>query len=179
MISCSNVTQGDSFYCCDHTVNCCDSGVGRFQVLPENPTIWASWNSGKSKYVTVAAATSTSASTSTAPTSTSDSESSSKVSELSTAAKAGIGVGFIAAFVLAGIGAILLWKRYRDKRARARAGAGPQDQGQYPQPGTYPQQQPPFDGKYASHYTELSSQSPLELDASPAHRPAELPGHAG
>jgi len=33
--------------------NCCDGGIGRFEVLPPNPDTWALWNAGKGQYVVV------------------------------------------------------------------------------------------------------------------------------
>ncbi|KAH6956456.1 hypothetical protein DER45DRAFT_269864 [Fusarium avenaceum] len=121
LISCSNVTNSDTSYCCDHNSNCCNSGIGRFNVLPSNPEVWATWNRKATQYVVVGTifkdeSTSTKASatttiissatctasasvTSASETSMSSSsmpkttESSEAPSGLSTGAKAGIGAG--------------------------------------------------------------------------------------
>ena len=54
LISCSNVTNADTSYCCDHTDNyCCDTGVGRFDVEPAQPQTWATWNTNSKAYVVV------------------------------------------------------------------------------------------------------------------------------
>ncbi|KZL63533.1 hypothetical protein CI238_02888 [Colletotrichum incanum] len=53
LISCSNVTGIGTSYCCDHAVNCCDSGVGRFDVLPVEPEVWATWNRESSRFVVI------------------------------------------------------------------------------------------------------------------------------
>ncbi|KAL6917525.1 hypothetical protein FSST1_009020 [Fusarium sambucinum] len=37
LILCLNVTGSDTSFCCDHNPGCCNSGVGRFAVLPSNP----------------------------------------------------------------------------------------------------------------------------------------------
>ncbi|KAL2755386.1 hypothetical protein ACRALDRAFT_1082359 [Sodiomyces alcalophilus JCM 7366] len=58
LISCANVTGIDTLHCCDHTVNCCNSGVGRFEVLPSEPEIWATWNRDSTQYVVVITTTS-------------------------------------------------------------------------------------------------------------------------
>ncbi len=95
---------------------CCDSGDGRFSVLPPNPTTSAIWNDSLTQYVVVSTSTS-SASTyyttittsTTAPASTQlvvspetlSEESSGNSLELSKSAKAGIGAGV-------GVGAILV-----------------------------------------------------------------------
>ncbi|SPJ85628.1 uncharacterized protein FTOL_11409 [Fusarium torulosum] len=128
LISCSNVTNSDTSYCCDHNPNCCNSGVGRFNVLPSNPEVWATWNRKATQYAVVGTmfrdeSTSTKASatttiissttyaTSASATSTGESSmSSSSVpdktgsseapSGLSTSAKAGIGAGI-------GVGAVM------------------------------------------------------------------------
>ncbi|KAI6085028.1 hypothetical protein F4821DRAFT_261392 [Hypoxylon rubiginosum] len=63
---------------------CCDSGVGRFDVLPSNPITTATWNVAKSQFVVIA--TSTSSST----TSSSPSTSSSVTSSISTSSSTSI-----------------------------------------------------------------------------------------
>lgn len=44
--SCEYVTDRDTDYCCVHAPgagSCCETGNGRFKVLPESPGIWARW----------------------------------------------------------------------------------------------------------------------------------------
>lgn len=79
LISCSNVTGTDTAYCCDHTNGCCDSGVGRFSVLPSNPVTSATWNQASTAYVVVATSSS-STSVSSMPTSSTGSSSASETS---------------------------------------------------------------------------------------------------
>ncbi|KAH7121619.1 hypothetical protein EDB81DRAFT_872894 [Dactylonectria macrodidyma] len=131
LISCSNVTDSDTSYCCDHNAGCCNSGVGRFNVLPAEPEIWATWDQEASQYAVIGTLFDSKPTSSIAPTTTSDvSSTSSATSTLTTTtpetstpvptysgqaasrssevprgaspgAKAGIGAG-------AGIGAILI-----------------------------------------------------------------------
>ncbi|KAL7934403.1 hypothetical protein V8C35DRAFT_302496 [Trichoderma chlorosporum] len=131
LISCSNVTNSDTSYCCDHTNGCCDSGAGRFNVLPQNPQAWATWNNEASVYKVVGTvftgtpskATSTGPATTTtqsAPTNSSPSQDD-QSSGLSAGAKAGIGVGVAVGVILIAIVAFLVWK-LRRRRASARTG---------------------------------------------------------
>ncbi|EAQ92022.1 hypothetical protein CHGG_00257 [Chaetomium globosum CBS 148.51] len=54
LISCSNVTNTDTSFCCDgHRAFCCDDGVARFNVLPSNPQAWATWDNSASHFVVV------------------------------------------------------------------------------------------------------------------------------
>ncbi|KAK2006926.1 hypothetical protein LZ32DRAFT_71404 [Colletotrichum eremochloae] len=53
LISCSNVTGIGTSYCCDHAANCCNSGVGRFDILPPEPQVWATWNRESTRFVVV------------------------------------------------------------------------------------------------------------------------------
>ncbi|KAK4250208.1 hypothetical protein C7999DRAFT_11997 [Corynascus novoguineensis] len=54
LISCSNVTKTDTSYCCDRARGfCCDDGVGRFEVLPPRPQLWALWDVEATAYVVV------------------------------------------------------------------------------------------------------------------------------
>lgn len=53
LVSCSNVTHVDTSYCCATQMGCCDSGVGRFEVLPAQPNTWAVWDSSKTLYSVV------------------------------------------------------------------------------------------------------------------------------
>ncbi|KAH7316690.1 hypothetical protein B0I35DRAFT_503757 [Stachybotrys elegans] len=53
LISCSNITDRDTSYCCDHTINCCQSGVGRFEVQPPRPDLWATWDSDATQFAVI------------------------------------------------------------------------------------------------------------------------------
>ncbi|KAI1744505.1 hypothetical protein F4680DRAFT_468454, partial [Xylaria scruposa] len=72
LISCNNVTKNHVSYCCDHAIaNCCDSGDGRFDVLPYPTSLVATWNSAASEFkVLPGASTTTSSSSSTVSIST-------------------------------------------------------------------------------------------------------------
>ncbi|OPB45503.1 hypothetical protein A0O28_0077130 [Trichoderma guizhouense] len=132
LISCSNVTNTDTSYCCDHTNGCCNSGAGRFNVLPKNPQVWATWDNGATVYKVVGTvftgapsttsraptrATSTTTTTSAAPTNSSPSQSD-QSSGLSSGAKAGIGVGVAVGVLLIAVVAFLIWK-LRQRKASA------------------------------------------------------------
>ncbi|KAI1631020.1 hypothetical protein F4809DRAFT_634189, partial [Biscogniauxia mediterranea] len=119
LISCSNVTNDDTSFCCDNTDGCCDSGDGRFSVAPHNPTTYATWHTLSSRYVVLeAVSTSTPVTSSSSPTSSSSIQPTQATqtsspsptaansppgdsSDLSTGAKAGIGVG-------AGVGVVVI-----------------------------------------------------------------------
>lgn len=60
MISCSNVTKDETSYCCDGTINCCERGVGRFSVLPSNPTPTATWDDLRTRFMLVVTSSSSS-----------------------------------------------------------------------------------------------------------------------
>ncbi|KAK4174209.1 hypothetical protein QBC36DRAFT_45202 [Triangularia setosa] len=70
LISCSNVTNKDTSYCCEKTETgtCCDGGIGRFEVMPPKPVTLALWDSSEGVYTPVTQV-STSISTSTTTTS--------------------------------------------------------------------------------------------------------------
>ncbi|QYT04762.1 hypothetical protein H0G86_011663 [Trichoderma simmonsii] len=137
LISCSNVTNTDTSYCCDHTNGCCNSGAGRFNVLPKNPQVWATWDNGATVYKVVGtvftgtpsttsraptrATTRTTTTTSAAPTNSSPSQSD-QSSGLSSGAKAGIGVGVAVGVILIAVVAFLIWK-LRQRKASAGATA--------------------------------------------------------
>ncbi|KAH7236291.1 hypothetical protein BKA59DRAFT_516809 [Fusarium tricinctum] len=121
------------------------SGVGRFNVLPSNPEVWATWNRKATQYAVVgtifrdestsnkASATATIISSATYTTSASitsasesamtsssmpkTTESSEAPSGLSTGAKAGIGAGIGVGAVLAVAVILLLWNMRRTRRA--------------------------------------------------------------
>lgn len=145
LISCSNVTDSDTSYCCDHNTNCCNSGAGRFNVLPSDPEVWATWNrkatrydvvgtmfSGQSTTETAWATTDVTSSTTSASSSSSTTTSdasipSSSVSDtpepseapagLSTGAKAGIGAGVGVGAIMAVAVIYLFWKMRRNEKA--------------------------------------------------------------
>ncbi|RSM12407.1 hypothetical protein CEP52_002494 [Fusarium oligoseptatum] len=140
LVGCSNVTNTDTSYCCDHNANCCDNGVGRFNVYPSKPKPWATWNRQATEYLVVGtmytgdAASSTAEATTTA---TSESSSAATTSEaitsstgeaqasepteapapgLSTGAQAGIGVGVgVGALVVAAV-IYLFWKMRKNEK---------------------------------------------------------------
>lgn len=138
LISCSNVTDTDTSYCCDHTVNCCDSGVGRFEVLPLEPQTWATLNTASSKYIVVRTLADESTSTSLAILASTTAASSTFASTTTTAssiavvataepteaepegltgaAKAGIGIGVSVGALLVVAVVFLLWKIWRNKK---------------------------------------------------------------
>ncbi|KAI4603481.1 hypothetical protein KJ359_003292 [Pestalotiopsis sp. 9143b] len=136
LISCSNVTNTDTSYCCDHTNGCCDSGVSRFTVLPASPTTVATWNPTLSRYVQLSTSTSSSStstttgaqsetttsgsstatSSSSSGTASPTSSSSSSSSGLSTGAAAGIGVGGAVAAVAIAAAIFFLVRSHRKRR---------------------------------------------------------------
>ncbi|KAH7017201.1 hypothetical protein EDB80DRAFT_278810 [Ilyonectria destructans] len=199
LISCSNVTNSDTSYCCDPNPNCCNSGVGRFNVLPSEPDIWATWDRKATEYAvvgtvfdsdpasTTAPATTTSipsATTSTSAPGTTTIETSAPSnsalntsapsetpSGLSTGAKAGIGAGAgVGAIVVAAV-AYLLWKTLKNDRAA-------KENKQLPLTN---HEQPPKDGAWQqSHYAPKEPQVPQELHGDQyqgSNVRAELPAH--
>lgn len=138
LISCQNVTSKDTSYCCDHKTYCCDSGVGRFDVLPSNPQPWATWNVESSRFLVVGTmfvAKSSTTSQSTTPTtlesttsptgsglaSASESASTSNSSPepssgLSHGTQAGIGVGVGVGSLLVSAVIYLIWKLRKFER---------------------------------------------------------------
>ncbi|KAJ0163347.1 hypothetical protein CTA2_3135 [Colletotrichum tanaceti] len=83
LISCSNVTGSDTSYCCDHAPNCCNGGVGRFDVLPAEPQVWATWNRESSRFLVILQTSSESSTSTTTP------SSSTTTSDAATTASAG------------------------------------------------------------------------------------------
>lgn len=202
LISCSNVTGSDTSFCCDHNSGCCNSGVGRFAVLPSNPKVWATWNRKANEYTVVGTiftdeSTSTTAlvtsdtsssvtvATSTHATTTSEaSASSSSVSDtpassdepagMSTGAKAGIGAGIGVGAMLAATVVYLLWRIRKNKKAA---------EGNNHIPPTY--YGPGMESSWQqSHYAlgvkELQSHQPQELHGQALQGyniRAELPAH--
>ncbi|KAK4151131.1 transcription initiation factor IID, 18kD subunit-domain-containing protein [Chaetomidium leptoderma] len=62
LVSCSNVTGTNSFFCCSGVADCCDSGVGRFEAPPADPFTWAVWEKTGYAVLTPRSASSPSAS---------------------------------------------------------------------------------------------------------------------
>ncbi|TFB01213.1 hypothetical protein CCMA1212_006964 [Trichoderma ghanense] len=145
LISCSNVTNADNSFCCDHTSGCCDSGAGRFNVLPKEAQVWATWNVEASSYRVVGTVyTGNPTSTSRAPTTTqpttaaitttsraaptnTSANDSDQSSGLSNGAKIGIGVGVGVGVVLLAAIAFLVWKLRQRKASSATAQAPMQE----------------------------------------------------
>ncbi|KAF4943916.1 hypothetical protein FGADI_13087 [Fusarium gaditjirri] len=200
LISCSNITNSDTSYCCDHNTNCCNSGVGRFNVLPSDPEVWATWNrkatrydvvgtmfSGQSTTETASATTEvTSSTTSASSTTTSDASiPSSSVSNtpepsetpagLSTGAKAGIGAGVGVGAIMAVAVKYLFWKMRRNEKT---AKQGEQQPPSNNNPMTDAWQNSQY--VYTSKGYQYQPQPPQELSGTPLqgyNGPAELPGH--
>ncbi|ORY70290.1 uncharacterized protein BCR38DRAFT_421698 [Pseudomassariella vexata] len=191
LISCSNVTSTDNSYCCDHTNGCCDSAVGRFNVLPSNPTTSASWNVASTRYVVVSQASSTTSSsstntrsaasqTATSSTTSTDIEptetSSVSSSELSTGAKVGIGVGVGVGALMFGILVYILWRLGQtDKLVRG---------GQQPPDGPASQESKEMVTGNNTDYFQPYQEAPAELSPQAVRRelsawtpPQELQAH--
>ncbi|KAH7176186.1 hypothetical protein EDB81DRAFT_706464 [Dactylonectria macrodidyma] len=198
LISCSNVTDSDISYCCDHNAGCCNSGVGRFNVLPSEPEIWATWDREASQYVvvgtlfdsdptsTTAPATTSKISSTTSATSapittaretstsvpTQDASGSSEAPMgLSTGAKAGIGAGAGVGAILIAAVAYLLWKTRKNSRAAKDNKQMPPD---------YHRQPPIYHTWQQSHYAPKEPQHPQELHGHAFQGynvRAELPAH--
>ncbi|KAK4222743.1 hypothetical protein QBC38DRAFT_374464 [Podospora fimiseda] len=184
LISCSNVTGNSASYCCDHTVNCCDRGVGRFDVLPANPHTWATWAAVSTGFVVVRAlSTSTSTSTTSATgtsTSTPPAGDTSPASVpqqghsgLPAAAYAGIGVGSVIGALFIAAVFYLVWRLRKQK-------AGTENAGEVVAYG------PPLSSTHGQH---VPKELPLEPEPrevqgdndwnshSVPRPPTELPGH--
>lgn len=144
LISCTNVTRTDTSYCCDgHTANCCDTGVARFDVLPSNPQVSATWNAKSSRFAVVLTTSSTPTPATTSgftdaakntpnpspnfPNQSPDPAGPSQTTTqgLSTAAQVGIGVSAAVGAMLMAAVVWLLWRRKKNKTA---LGAGGTDQ---------------------------------------------------
>ncbi|KAL2152770.1 hypothetical protein VTH82DRAFT_5955 [Thermothelomyces myriococcoides] len=88
MVSCANVTQTDTFYCCTDRPYCCDRGIGRQEILPPPSVTWATWNPEQTRYNVVnplATGSTTISSLSSSSTSSSASFSSSSLTSSSSA----------------------------------------------------------------------------------------------
>ena len=196
------MTGRDTSFCCDGTVNCCNTGVGRFELLPSNPEAWATWDNTKSKFIVVKAlspsttvSTSTIASTASTPVPTSatttapppaqsgSGQTQSESSGLSTAVQAGVGVGVSVSAILLGVIAYLLWKLYQNKKGVEGRGGNPNTPEHQGQDGNtqYPTQLYSEQISRPEMYAypgELSAERRvMELGGLPKHQePAELPG---
>ena len=117
IISCANVTNSNLDFCCDHTTDCCDTGVGRFR-LPDAGVALTT--------IAPSASTATRLPSSSSPASTTTSVTAvpaaktpgtapakSKHSGISSGAKAGIAVGVVLAAVIIAALSILLWRARR------------------------------------------------------------------
>ena len=205
IISCGNVTNTDTSFCCDHTANCCNTGNGRFELLPSNPEPWATWDNTKSQFIVVkplsTATTTSTSTTANTPTPTSTSARSSTTTTtsspppaqtapgaitsdqaqstgLSTGAQAGIGVGVSVSAVLLGVIAYLLWKLYQNQKgAKQPENQGQDTNQQYP---TSPYHGQVTQPEMYAYPGELSAERPpMELGGIPRpQEPAELPGGA-
>lgn len=195
LISCANVTRTDTSYCCDgRTANCCDTGVARFDVLPSNPQVSATWNAKSSRFAVVLTTTS-STPTLTLPTTSGFTDATTNTPNpsptfpnqspdppglpqtttqgLSTAAQVGIGVG--AAAVGAMLMAAVVWLLWRRRKSKTALGAGGTDQTmtstnwqtEYHKPGGLPPQPQEMDAR--SSRQELKGHMWVELEA-PANR---------
>ncbi|KAI0468270.1 hypothetical protein F4859DRAFT_491027 [Xylaria cf. heliscus] len=143
LIPCTNVTKDNVSYCCDGAIdNCCNSGDGRFQVLPYPTSAIATWNAAATQFkllpgVSISSSTSSSSTvsssttTTTLPSSTTSSapttpppssssaapDTSTGNSGLSTGAQAGIGVGVAGGVVLAALLGYLFWRVQKTQNA--------------------------------------------------------------
>jgi hypothetical protein len=145
LISCNNVTKDHVSYCCDHGIaNCCDSGDGRFDVLPYPTSLIATWNPAASRFsplhssststttshsspaslISTTSATTTMASLMTSSAPTTPEASSSAVPDslsngpgLSKGAQVGIGLGVVGGVLLAALLAYLIWRVHKTYNA--------------------------------------------------------------
>ncbi|KAK3328125.1 hypothetical protein B0T19DRAFT_423752 [Cercophora scortea] len=108
LISCTNTTYTDTSYCCDHTVDCCNTGVGRFDVLPTQPQVWASWDANLLRFVVRRPLTS--GTTAAIPSQPSRAPDPTLTSTLSTGAWTGIGFA-AAAIVVLSVAVVYLSRR--------------------------------------------------------------------
>ncbi|KAF4337011.1 hypothetical protein FBEOM_9129 [Fusarium beomiforme] len=178
---------------------CTIVGVGRFNVLPSEPEVWATWNRKASQYddvgtvftdqSTTATASMTSAvtssTTSTSITRTGDlslpsssfpgtSESSEAPAGLSTGAKAGIGDSIGVGAILAAAVVFLLWKMRRNKKAAKQEQQHPSVYNNPMADSSWQQSQYMYASKEPQH------RPPQELSGTPMqgyYERAELPAH--
>ncbi|CAG8957832.1 hypothetical protein HYFRA_00000172 [Hymenoscyphus fraxineus] len=122
IISCQNVTKTGLDFCCDHTTNCCDSGIGRFQVLL-NTDVHTLGQSGASISTIASTSVPSLVSTTGNPSTTSTMDSAAPIPQnsstgLSAGARVGIGIGsgVLGLVILAGLA--YLWFSRRHPNAK-------------------------------------------------------------
>ena len=123
LISCQNVTGNDRDFCCDHTNNCCDTGVGRFRLDSAGKPVKTIGPADKSATLQPSTSITTSASTTISPPiAATKTVTSSPLptpsplrpsSSLSNGAKAGIAVGGLVGFLSLIALLYFLWRRKR------------------------------------------------------------------
>ncbi|KAL2158289.1 hypothetical protein VTH06DRAFT_4610 [Thermothelomyces fergusii] len=151
LVSCANVTQTDTFYCCNGMADCCSGGIGRQKIEPPPSVTWATWDPEQTRYDVVTPLETQSSSTTTSssspfsfssshptgtpsqstesnPSPTSETgapepgdSTSAEPAGLSRAAQAGIGVGAVVGALLVAAVAYLWWKLNRTQKALAAA----------------------------------------------------------
>ncbi len=145
LISCQNVTNNALYYCCDHTNNCCNGGVGRFQLSGTGipfTTIASSAStatrhlstSASSLPTTTAASSPSSSLVADSPTQTTaslPSATSSPSAGLGTSAKIGIAVGVSAGVVIIAVLSLSLWWSLRTRALPKREVASSEDNTPY------------------------------------------------
>lgn len=126
LISCQNVTHNALDYCCDHTTDCCGTGVGRFQ-LSGTGVAYTTIGSSASTATQHLSATTSSVETTTSSSQTSStplpasttaslpSATSTSSSGLGTGAKIGIAVGVSAGVIIIIVLSGSLWWHLRKK----------------------------------------------------------------
>ncbi|KAK7966853.1 uncharacterized protein PG986_001130 [Apiospora aurea] len=203
LISCANSTGSEGSYCCDHLSNCCDTGVGRFQIQRPRPT--ASWNTQASRFELVAqSSTSSSAATSAAnPTTSSNSpgtqgdpaptaadatpQSTERPAEeqqgLASSTAAGIGIGVRIGFSALAVFGYMALKRYRSNKAISNTQAAPTGGDPIEVDGSAQHKYDTGNWGFSTSAQELHGQQrPQELHDQYRHelpeqyRPQELPG---
>ncbi|KAK8131191.1 hypothetical protein PG984_007629 [Apiospora sp. TS-2023a] len=191
LISCANATGSDETYCCDHLSNCCDTGVGRFNMQRPRPT--ASWNTQASRFdlipsppLQLAAPPARQQSphhrrnTGIAPQPTEKPADTQQGLSSSTSAGIGVGVG-LGSSALA-IAFYLAMRRYRKKRAMSNLQAAPPGQfstfdgsvQQKDSMGYWGASPPPQELHSQNRQQELCGQSQLQ-ELPSQYRPQELP----
>ncbi|KAI1502459.1 hypothetical protein F5X99DRAFT_427086 [Biscogniauxia marginata] len=190
LISCSNVTDDDTSFCCDGNELCCDTGDGVFSVAPHNPTTVAIWHTRSSRFVVLDAISTSAPATSSGPPTSSSiqttqatqtssqlptvSTSSGDSSDLSTGARAGIGVGAGIAGVIIIALVYALWRLRKTRGIRSRYGAT----GQQESPASHNMMATNnMAGPLSSHPKRQPESS--ELYGHQYHPPQELPAHFG
>ncbi|KAK7992437.1 hypothetical protein PG988_001231 [Apiospora saccharicola] len=172
LISCANATGSDESYCCDHLSNCCDTGVGRFNIKRPRPT--ASWNTQASRFDLIPTGAGTAPQPTEKPADTQQG--------LSSSASAGIGVGVGLGFSALAVASYLAMRRYRKKKAMSKLQAAPPENfstfdgsvQQKDSMGYWGASPPPQELRSHNRPQELYDQpQPQELPSQ--YRPQELP----